>query len=135
MHINAYIWKVENEATQNSVGSLWSKDLAEKSLLSSLASTEKLIADEEKAHADMLSAFADESDKAISAYLAARESSRHASALASLDKRRLDVISALNRLNKIEEDDPESDTPDFYGEEDIQEWTSPKQTVNDCKKT
>ena len=99
----------------------WSKDLAEKSLLSSLSSTEKLIADEEKAHADMLSAFADEPDKAISAYLAARESSRHASALASLDKRRLNVISALNRLNKIEEEDPESDTPDFYGEEDIQE--------------
>ena len=99
----------------------WSKDLAEKSLLSSLSSTEKLIADEEKAHADMLSAFADEPDKAISAYLAARESSRHASALAGLDKRRLDVVAALNRLNKIDEDGSENETPAFYGEEDIQE--------------
>ena len=99
----------------------WSKDLAEKSLLSSLSSTEKLIADEEKAHADMLSAFADEPDKAISAYLAARESSRHASALAGLDKRRLDVVAALNRLNKIDEDGSENDTPAFYGEEDIRE--------------
>jgi hypothetical protein len=114
---------MEDEKDAAAVGSRWSREQAEKDLLSALKDTDALITSEKASHARVLSALASEDDASLKALLEVREESRHVNALGGLHDRRLRVIAELNRLNGLygDKEGGELDLPVFEGEEDIQE--------------